>query len=102
LEYVADVDDERAVVRRGADGEPPAAGAPDLQARHVVHLQEQRQAGGVGVRRQADHLAGLPARRVVVHPDALRLVLEPLQQRPRPHAHVLRHELQQASRHPRL
>ncbi|BAT12016.1 Os10g0558301 [Oryza sativa Japonica Group] len=60
-------------------------------------MEQQRQAGRVAVRRQAEHLAGLPARRVVVHPHVLGLASEYLQERLRINAHVHGQELQQAA-----
>jgi hypothetical protein len=99
VEDVAHVDDQGA--RQRPHGEPPAAPL-HLQARRVVDLQQQGQAQGVGVRRDAHHRAPVPARWVVVHGHALALPIagaeEGTQERLLADAKVGRHGAQQAPR----
>jgi hypothetical protein len=92
VQDVGDVDDEGA--RQRAHGEPPAAPA-DLQAGRVVHVQQQREAQPVRVRRDAHHLLPLAAGRVVVDRHALPLPREGVLQRLRLHPEVGRHEPQE-------
>ena len=83
LECVTDVDDECTLER--FNGVPLAIVPSNLQALHIVDVEQQRHGAGVRVRRQAQHIAGLPARRVVGHLHGLRLAPELLQEALRLH-----------------
>ena len=97
LECVTDVDDECTLER--FNGVPLAIVPSNLQALHIVDVEQQRHGAGVRVRRQAEHIAGLPALRVVGHLHGLRLAPELLQEALRLNAHVHGHRPQQGRRH---
>ena len=96
LKDVADVDDESS--GQGVHGEPLPI-LPDLQPLHVVRVEEERHADAVGVRREAQHLAGLTAGRVVVDPHALGQTLEGAKERLLVNSQVLGHEPEQLLGH---
>lgn len=88
LKNVSHIDDESALQR--PDGKPSPA-SPDLQAIHLVRLEQNGHQISVRVRRDADHFVRLTARRVVLHPHRLDSTDASLRDHLRLHSQVARH-----------